>query len=257
MSELNSTIKIVTSDNCKVYIEDISNYIEEGKPSGENEFKFSDTVSIDFITYNKLQQTIHKDFVFSNHTNRDVIEIPIDSDGWFSIKHIILPSKKWFDRQLSNGRTSWLSSYDVVYYGDNKKVFKYIPGISQAPEEVSIGEILDLNLKARKYTIYSCYKDFVSICFLQKCYINLCQQIFNQRGFSPCWSKNSIDSELIYKRDLLWMALNVIKYLTQQHTEENPTLNEVERIIETINGCNGLCTSNTLNSNINGCGCSK
>ena len=53
------------------------------------------------------------------------------------------------------------------------------------------------------------------------------------------------------------MALNVIEYLTQQHTECNPTLNEVERIIEIINGCNGLCTSNISNSNINGCGCSK
>ena len=55
---------------------------------------------------------------------------------------------------------------------------------------------------------------------------------------SACWNKNKIDSELIYKRDLVWMSINVIKYLT-----ECEQLAEVERILETINGCNGLCTS--------------
>nr|DAM35540.1 MAG TPA: hypothetical protein [Bacteriophage sp.] len=32
---------------------------------------------------------------------------------------------------------------------------------------------------------------------------------------SACWNKNKIDSELIYKRDLVWMSLNVIAYLAE------------------------------------------
>jgi hypothetical protein len=48
------------------------------------------------------------------------------------------------------------------------------------------------------------------------------------------------------------MAINVIKYLT-----ECEQLAEVERIIETIQGCNGLCVSSNLTSKTNGCGCSK
>ena len=48
------------------------------------------------------------------------------------------------------------------------------------------------------------------------------------------------------------MAMNVIKYLT-----ECEQLAEVDRIVETIQGCNGVCTSNNLISNSNGCGCSQ
>ena len=48
------------------------------------------------------------------------------------------------------------------------------------------------------------------------------------------------------------MAINVIKYLT-----ECEQLAEVERIIETIQGCNGLCVSSNLTSKTNGCGCPK
>ena len=48
------------------------------------------------------------------------------------------------------------------------------------------------------------------------------------------------------------MAINVIKYLT-----ECEQLYEVERIIETIQGCNGLCSSSDVSSKVGGCGCSK
>ena len=47
------------------------------------------------------------------------------------------------------------------------------------------------------------------------------------------------------------MAMNVIKYLT-----ECEQLAEVNRIIETIQGCNGVCTPNTLIDNSDDCGCS-
>lgn len=48
------------------------------------------------------------------------------------------------------------------------------------------------------------------------------------------------------------MAINVIKYLT-----ECEQLAEVERIIETIKGCNGLCVSSDVTSKTSGCGCCK
>jgi hypothetical protein len=47
-----------------------------------------------------------------------------------------------------------------------------------------------------------------------------------------------IDKELIYKRDLLWSALNVIKYMIEIDQYE-----EAERLLERIMGCNGLCNN--------------
>lgn len=247
------TINIITNDTCNVYVKDTSAYLPENMSAGKHQFKYSDTVSIDVLRHNKLQETIHRDFTFSDHSDNTPIKIPVNVDGWFSIVHIVLPSKKWFDEEFSKSDTSKLGLYHVVYYSDGKKIYKYLPKISESPEEVPLGEILDLNLNSRDYTVYYTEKDYVSICFLQECYINLCQQIFNKRGFSPCWNKNTVDSELVYKRDLVWMAINVIKYLTSLNQ-----LSEVERIIEQINGCNGLCKSDTANkSNNSGCGCSK
>lgn len=247
-------INIQTSDSCKVYITDESNYIDEtaGIIRARDAFKYSETMSIDMLRHNKLQESIHREITISEHNSKQQIELPVNVDGWFSIVHIILPSKKWFDRELEYGEGSALGIYDIVFYSDGKKIYKYTPGTDKTPIEVPIYCLTDLNLSSGKYPVYICEQDYVSICFLRKCYINLCQQIFNDRGFSSCWNKNTIDSELVYKRDLAWMAINVIKYLT-----ECEQLSEVERIIETLQGCNGLCTPSNITSKTNGCGCSK
>ena len=67
------------------------------------------------------------------------------------------------------------------------------------------------------------------------------------KTLQPCPVK-----DVDFARDLVWMAINVIKYLT-----ECEQLAEVERIIETIKGCNGLCVSSDVTSKTSGCGCYK
>ena len=60
-----------------------------------------------------------------------------------------------------------------------------------------------------------------------------------------------MDSDLIFRRDLVWMAINVIKYLT-----ECSQLAEVERIIEIIKGCNSLCSNDKYSmKSYAGCNC--
>lgn len=246
-------INITTSDSCQVFIEDVSNYLEETQSDSMlHEFKYSDTVSIDLLRHNKLQETIHREITFTKHDSNKLIQIPVKVDGWFSIVHIVLPSKKWFEKQLNKEKGSILGQYDIVYFSDGNKIYKYNPQTQETPQEQAIWVITDLNLESGNYPIYRIEKDYVSICYLRKCYINLCKQIFDDRGFSKCWNKNTVDSELVYKRDLVWMAINVIKYLT-----ECEQLYEVERIIEQITSCNGLCTSSSITSKTSGCGCSK
>lgn len=242
------SIKVTTSDSCKVIIQDLSSYLPEDYPNiQEGKFKYSDTVSIDVLRHNKTQDSVYKTPVYTIHNTADPIAIPVDLDGWFTIVHLVLPTKEWFDKEYSKQEGSALGLYDFVYYSDGSHIYKYVNNWSS---EVQIDEVVEIN--PVNTTISKTEQDYVSICFLRKCYINLCQQIFNSRGFSPCWNKNNIDSDLIFKRDLVWMAINVIKYLT-----ECEQLAEVQRILEVLEGCNGLCVSSNITSKTNGCGCSK
>ena len=244
--ELN--INITTSDSCKIIVSDISTYLaEDFSGTVKGKFKYSDTVSIDVLQHNKTTETVYRDPIYTKHDTLQPINIPVEFDGWFDVIHLVLPSIEWFNREIDKSEGSALGLYDLVYFSDGIDIYKYLDGnVSQ----VTINEVLEVN--PINTTISKTNRDYVSICFLRKCYINLCQQIFEDRGFSRCWNKNKVDSELIYKRDLVWMAINVIKYLT-----ECEQLAEVERIIETIQGCNGLCVSSNLTSKTNGCGCSK
>ena len=242
-------INIQTNGSCGVVIQDNTEYLpEESTGIVKGKFKYSDTVSVDILQYNKIQNPYYSNPTYTKHSNQEhYIKIPVSQDGWFNVVHLVLPSEEWFKREAHKTSGSALDLYSIVYYSDGNKVYKYVDGSSK---ETTINEVLEIN--PVNTTISKISKKFVSICFLRKCYINLCQQIFNDRGFSQCWSKNNIDSELVYKRDLVWMAINVIKYLT-----ECEQLYEVERIIEAIQGCNGLCSQSNFSSKIGGCGCSK
>ena len=244
--ELN--INVTTSNNCKIIVSDISTYLaEDFSGTVKGKFKYSDTVSIDILQYNKTTETIYRDPVYTKHDTIQPINIPVEFDGWFEIIHLVLPSIEWVNKEISKGEGSALDLYNLVYFSDGIDIYKYLGGnVSQ----VTITEVLEVN--PINTTISKTSRDYVSICFLRKCYINLCQQIFNDRGISKCWNKNKVNSELIYKRDLVWMAINVVKYLTQCEQ-----LAEAERVIETIQGCNGLCVSTNLTNSTNGCGCSK
>lgn len=239
--ELN--INITTSNKCKIVVQDVSTYLAEDF-SGivKGKFKYSDTISIDVLQHNQTLKTI-----YTKHDTLKSIDIPIGFDGQFSLVHLVIPNIEWFNRELEKTEESALGLYDIVYFSDGIDIYKYINGETS---QVTIDDILEINTV--NTTISRISRDFVSICFLRKCYINLCQQIFNDRGISKCWNKNKVDSELIYKRDLVWMAINVVKYLTQREQ-----LAEAERVIETIQGCNGLCVSTNLTNSTNGCGCSK
>ena len=239
--ELN--INITTSDKCKIVVQDVSTYLAEDF-SGivKGKFKYSDTISIDVLQHNQTLKTI-----YTKHDTLKSVDIPIGFDGWFSLVHLVIPNIELFNKELEKTEGSALGLYDIVYFSDGIDIYKYINGETS---QVTIDDILEINTV--NTTISRISRDFVSICFLRKCYINLCQQIFNDRGISKCWNKNKVNSELIYKRDLVWMAINVVKYLTQCEQ-----LAEADRVIKTIQGCNGLCVSTNLTNSTNGCGCSK
>lgn len=158
-------------------------------------------------------QTIIKD------SRLDEVVFTYEGDGFYVITRLTVP----LDKE---------SNY---YYEDGKF---YHNG-----SELSLEQLLKINPTTGLQMDYIYY---LGTCNLKKCFIALCQQIFEQNS-SIC-NKNNIDSTLIYKRDLLWSALNVIKYLVE--IDQYDRANE---ILKQITECNGLCPS-TENFN---CGCSK
>lgn len=249
---MNIDIKVCTNNTCEVIIKDItptsgeSGYLPEsftGVATGR--FRRSDTVTIDMLILNKTEGQEIQTPIFN--TENKVINIPVKFDGWFNVCRVVLPSKEWFERELNKETGSAIQSYDIVYYSDGKGLYKYVDGSSQ---DATLKEIIIRGTEGT--TISRVFKKYVSICFLKKCYLSLCQQIFNSRGFSKCWNRSQIESDLVFRRDLVWMAINVIKYRVEFNQ-----LAEAQRVIEQIGGCNGLCKSEFRQTSNHGCGCTK
>ena len=248
---MNIEINICTANSCKIIIkESKGDYIPENSAViVKNRFKFLDTVSIDLLQHNKCDgYELQDPIIKTRKENISSTELPVNFDGLFTILHLVIPSKDWFDREISKSTGSAISLYDCVYYSDGEYLYKYSNGESQYTD---INEIVSRNIEGT--TISKICENYVSICFLRKCYVSLCQKILNDRTLkycSECTNKNTTDSDLIFRRDYIWMALNVIRYLVQFEQ-----LAEAERIIEKISGCNGLCKSEWNSITTNGCGC--
>lgn len=240
-------IKITPTDTCKIVITDLTTYKNENLQSvSQDKFKFSETMAIDVIQHNKLGGRVIKNVIYNTHKDSTDTEMSINFDGWFTITHIILPTKEWVESELSKQEGSAIGLYSIVYYTDGNIIYEYT---KQATKEIALEDLLKQNLV--NTTAFKTTQDYISICFLRKCYINLCQSIFNNRGFSMCRDTNQANLDLIYRRDLLLMSLNIIKFLT-----EKEQLNEVERLIESLRGCNGLCSESDILFKSNDCGCS-
>ena len=117
--------------------------------------------------------------------------------------------------------------------------------------EVELQEIVEVNPEVSGIEIT--YDYYFQTCRLKKCFINVCYQIFDSKTFTTC-NNLKVDPNIIYKRDLIWSALNVIRYMVEVDQYE-----EAERLLERILGCNGLCKNyECLESHNNSnCGCNR
>lgn len=129
---------------------------------------------------------------------------------------------------------------DEYYYMNENFYHRY--------EKVDLETLLEINPQVSNLDIT--YEYYFQTCRLRKCFINICYQIFDQTASITC-NKLSVDKDLIYKRDLIWSSLNVIKYMIEMDQYE-----EAERLLEKIMGCNGLCDNGCDKSpKSNNCGC--
>lgn len=225
--ELNITIQ--TGESCEFKVIDNSTYLDEGSEEIiANQFKFKDTVKIYTIYKNTLEEsTIIKTLTEYLESNKEY-SIPIDFDGWFTFVYMVIPTKEY----VETNKETIQSYYDNIYCSDGIDLYKYS---EEQFTKITLEELIEIN--PERTTISKCVENLFSLCYLKNCYINLCKQLFDKRGFSKCYTFNE-DYQLIYNRDLIWMTINVISYLI-----ELGDFNEAQRIIELFNECNNICKS--------------
>lgn len=148
-------------------------------------------------------------------------------DGYISFCHIVVPTKEFYDSHPGQF-TYWGTSNGNIY---------------KSSGQVDLQEVIEVN----NSNLIRHMHNFFSVFHLRKCYISLCQKVFNGTAFDRCF-KNKVDKQLLYKRDLVWAALNVIQYMIDFNQ-----LAEAQRLLERINGCNGLCSGEDTGDK--GCGC--
>ena len=267
-------MKINTDKNCNIVIFDDTEYSKYG-------LEYSETASLYIAQLNKSNSST---IIYSNinphiNTTGESIILEPQTGGYITFCHVILPKVENIEdynpelyiekyvRARNYIRLNQISdlfhdsssseeeppleqeedSYQIIggYFTDGQSIYyKNIEGITR---KVEIQEVLEVNPEV--FGIIKIYQNFFSVCYLRKCFISLCQKIFNDRGFDRCFN-GKVDSQLIYKRDLVWAALNVIQYMIDSNQ-----LAEAQRLLERIMGCNGLCSSEDTGDK--GCGCER
>ena len=226
----------------KISIIDKSQYMPEGNDYMVNtnfKLKKSDSASITLLFANNYSDKSQY------QTASFDCQIPVNFDSWYTVYYIVLPTKNWvYQNQVI------ADLFSLVFYIENNKIYRYSKqGVDE--ELLDYSELIRYaDLPDVKHNISITSQDFMSICFLQKCYVNLCQQIFKDKNFVRC--SNKVDHSLSYTKDLVWMALNVIKYMVEMNQ-----LFEAQRILEIIYSCNGICKNGNSKFYESNCGCSK
>ena len=238
-------VNICTTDSCKITIQDLTrDYIKEFQNSSISRFKYSETQSVVIIQKISSTESRITNTQFIDHEGDILLNIPIEFDGWFKVYYLILPKLEWIDKFNSS---ELVSEYNNIYFINNNTIYKYRNG---SVEKASLEEVIEINTEGTTMSRY--VQDNLSICNLKKCYIDLSNKILNSNTFGgKCFTKN-VDKDLIFKRDLLQMAINSIRYLVEfcQYAE-------AQRLLERLTSCNGLCPESVNNSQKNGCGCMR
>lgn len=182
------------------------------------------------------------------------IQFTMKQDGFYTLCKLKIKRNDLSKEQFPNFKTLQ-EKYDemtqlekddfiskgIVYYNDKIFYYKEPKKTLDNVREITIEEIVQIEhtLTNVDFTYYY----YFQVCKLRACYAALAQKILDQRSGIRCG--RSINKDDIYKRDLVWSALNTILYMAEQEQFE-----KAQRLLENIVGCNGLCDDEYSN-----CGC--
>lgn len=244
--------QIDSSNN--LIIKDTTIYDDPSNPGVSfSSYKKLDSGSIFVLGYHNKNNEIEyiAPFFVNCHNNTDKYKIFIPKDGWITLYHVILPTGEYIDTFSPEEMEGVVYGY---YICDGKIYDRNHKDENNRDKEVDLKEVIEGNSDIATTAITS--QDYVTIFYLQKCFINICKDIFDNAGANGGLSdagacfKSKSDNTLISRRDIIWMAINVIKYLVKYNMKAEAT-----RIINQLEGCNGICTQTSNYKNVQGCGC--
>lgn len=195
--------------------------------------------------------------VFIKDNPDDEIKFTIGKDGFYTLCRLKILrndlSKEQFPdfmsleekfSEMSDDEKQEFINNGVVFYKNGIYFYKKPKMSLDNIKEVTIQELVQINHKLTNIDITYYY--YFQICKLKNCFAKIAKSILDRRSGLKCESK--ISSEDIYKRDLIWSALNTILYMAEQEQFE-----EASELLERIVGCNGLCEGEDYSN----CGCNK
>lgn len=247
-----ASCKICKSGTCGIQVQglerDNDQYLDEPQISIRN-YTFEHTITLNsVIAIDSKENETRESYSIVPHTDIDIDEITMDKDGLKQIDHYIIPNGDWFDYVMERDESAF-DDYSIVYYFRDDKFYKYHQGIST---EVSINEILEVN--PENTTIIKTSVNTFQMCHLEKCFFKLCMYLLENMPCSdPCFvDKMKGFKQDILNRDIVWMAINAIKYCIEQGQ-----FFRAQAILEQIETCWGICkeVNKNLSSNYTGCGC--
>lgn len=251
---MNSIFKVCKAGTCGIAItgleRDNNEYLTDDTTVSVRNYTFLQSITLNALTSIKSDGTETLTvYGFVPHITDTVDESDFDmaTDGLYEVTHIILPTEAWLNSAISKNS---LTGYTLIYYYDStsKSLKKYI---NNASVSVDIAEVLAVN-SLDTTTIIRSDKNTFCMCRLNDCFYGMSKSLLD-RYQNTCYNKLDCIQYNIYLRDILWMAINVIKYLidlTQYY--------EAQKILENITLCNGICNASTTNvSSGGGCGCNS
>ena len=173
----------------------------------------------------------------------------IDNDGLYKVDHIIIPTSEWLERLKESSEV--LSEFHDIYYYDweTGKIRHW--KANGEDREISIREFYEVepnNTFHTKVQLDSSAYPFLMDHLLQ-CFNGVVEDLLKcVRNSSNCPSTDIVGKER--DRDLLWMFINAIRY----NLSWSRTL-EAQRLLEQLNKCNTICSSNKPYKKHNHCGC--
>lgn len=179
-------------------------------------------------------------------------------DGWYKLEAITLPTLSY----IKKIKKPWNTIY--YYVSDNNRIYHYDFKDAKSDDYIGVDVTNSLPVEqmfsylerareefSNRFFAFGFITDYFSICNLLRCYINYINMIFKNMCGNVCISKENFKSDTVYKRDLVKMALDIIKYLVMCGRYE-----EANRLLTQMYECNGLCNKrNNPTQSPRGCGC--
>lgn len=207
----------------------------------QNIFRYSDTYTLNIIQYHSTEKDEVVGVISNKHDTviRDLCEYIIEKDGYYTIYHIILPTIQWLEVELEKEQN--ILNEIHCYVTDGCSIY-YYDGENLILQDLEV--FTEINTNGTTISLAS--KKIFNVVYLYECYINKCKQSLKD-SYNKC--PENLNEDLIYIRDLIWITLCVIRYLTELEKYE-----EAQNIIEVISKCNYICNLQ-IKSNKQNCNC--